>query len=202
MIQLKQSNNSNNFDDPLDDPLQIADLKAVSSKKMEEFDASGASSSLSNSTPVINILASSNDSNDSNNYNYNNTSSNSDICPPSLMTEVASTSDRSTPTATDLQTNSFNSKAFNAFKGVKAGPLDTTESEKLITYIKEAAKKLITGSVYSVKVDISKPSVVGALGLGVKDLSDKLVVVSLLKRTDDLNPEIGAGELAGIRLGN
>ena len=60
----------------------------------------------------------------------------------------------------------------------------------------EAAKKHATGGIFSVKIDMRKT---GTLGIGVKDLPDKLLVVSMLKRT---NSQPGAGESAGIRLGD
>ena len=59
-----------------------------------------------------------------------------------------------------------------------------------------AAKKLSTGSIFSVKIDTGKS---GVLGIGVKDLHDKLLAVSMLKRTSG---QPGSGESAGIRLGD
>lgn len=59
-----------------------------------------------------------------------------------------------------------------------------------------AAKKQMTGSIFSIKIDIYKS---GTLGIGVKDLPDNMLGVSMLKRA---NGQPGAGELAGIRLGD
>lgn len=59
-----------------------------------------------------------------------------------------------------------------------------------------AAKKQTTGAIYSLKIDVRKS---GTLGIGVKDLCDKLLAVSMLKRA---NGQPGAGEAAGIRLGD
>jgi hypothetical protein len=57
-------------------------------------------------------------------------------------------------------------------------------------------KKQTTGSIYSVVVDVSRS---GTLDIGVKDLADNILAVSLLKRKDD---QPGSGEEAGIRLGD
>lgn len=59
-----------------------------------------------------------------------------------------------------------------------------------------AAKRQTTGAVFSVRADISKT---GTLGIGVKDLADNVLAVSMLKRVGGLP---GAGEQAGIRLGD
>jgi hypothetical protein len=58
--------------------------------------------------------------------------------------------------------------------------------------LKKAAKKQATGAIFSVVVDISKN---GTLDVGVKDLAENLLVVSMLKRA---NEKLGAAEEAGI----
>jgi len=60
----------------------------------------------------------------------------------------------------------------------------------------DAAKKQTTGSIFSLKIDTGRS---GVLGIGVKDMPDNLLAVSMLKRAN-CNP--GAGEAAGIRLGD
>lgn len=67
---------------------------------------------------------------------------------------------------------------------------------RIVSAMQLAAKKQTTGSIYSVKVDISKK---GSLGVGVKDLSDSILAISLLKRE---NGALGPGESAGLRLGD
>eukprot|EP01035_Chromulina_nebulosa_P019594 gene19594-25498_t len=71
-----------------------------------------------------------------------------------------------------------------------------SDEARIVSALRDAAKRNTTGSVYSVKVDVSKT---GALGIGVKDLADNILTVSMLKRT---NGVAGAGETAGIRLGD
>eukprot|EP01035_Chromulina_nebulosa_P022404 gene22404-29010_t len=61
---------------------------------------------------------------------------------------------------------------------------------RIVNSLASAAKKQATGSVFSIKVDISKT---GTLGIGVKDLAESTLTVSLLKREN---------ELAGLRLGD
>jgi hypothetical protein len=70
------------------------------------------------------------------------------------------------------------------------------DESRIIAGLQTAVKKQSTGSIYSVVVDITKT---GALDIGVKDLTDTLLAVSLLKRKDNMP---GAGEEAGIRLGD
>jgi hypothetical protein len=60
-----------------------------------------------------------------------------------------------------------------------------------------ADKKQSTGSVFSVRINIEKSR--GVLGIGVKDLSNGILTVSMLKRKDSLP---GPGESAGLRLGD
>eukprot|EP01038_Epipyxis_sp_PR26KG_P007258 gene7258-9895_t len=72
-----------------------------------------------------------------------------------------------------------------------------TEDEiRIVSAMNKAVKKQTTGSLYSVKVDIGRT---GTLGIGVKDLSENILAVSMLKRE---NGRPGAGEEAGIRLGD
>ena len=70
------------------------------------------------------------------------------------------------------------------------------DEQRIVAAMTNAANKQTTGSVFSVKVDIG---VSGTLGIGVKDLSGNLLAVSMLKRS---NGELGAGEAAGLRLGD
>lgn len=65
------------------------------------------------------------------------------------------------------------------------------DEARIIASLHNAAKKQTTGSIYSVIVDLSRT---GTLDIGVKDLSDNILVVSLLKRHND---RPGAGEEAG-----
>ena len=72
------------------------------------------------------------------------------------------------------------------------------DEARIVSAMVSAARKQTTGSVFSVRVDISGN---GALGIGVKDLGDagSLLSVSMLKRADG---KAGASELAGVRLGD
>ncbi len=65
------------------------------------------------------------------------------------------------------------------------------DEAKIVTGLHNAAKKQSTGSIYSVVVDLGKT---GTLGMGVKDLADNVLAVSMLKR-ENCCP--GAGEDAG-----
>ena len=60
----------------------------------------------------------------------------------------------------------------------------------------DASKKKTFGVIFAVRIDISKAS---SLCIGVKDLQDKLLAVSMLKRIEG-GP--GPVETAGIRLGD
>lgn len=62
---------------------------------------------------------------------------------------------------------------------------------RVVQSLQDAAKKKSTGSIYSVVVDLGRA---GTLGIGVKDLSDNILAVSMLKRENDCP---GAGEEAG-----
>lgn len=66
------------------------------------------------------------------------------------------------------------------------------DEARIIGSIHDASKKLTTGAIYSVVVDISKT---GTLDIGVKDLNENVLAVSLLKREND---RPGAGEAAGM----
>jgi hypothetical protein len=70
------------------------------------------------------------------------------------------------------------------------------DESRIVTAMATASKKQTTGAVFSVKVDLGPT---GALGIGVKDLSGNMLAVSMLKRA---NGEPGAGESAGVRLGD
>jgi hypothetical protein len=65
------------------------------------------------------------------------------------------------------------------------------DEARIVAGMSSAAKKQTTGSIFSVVVDISKT---GTLGIGVKDLSDNILAVSMLKRE---NNQPGPGEEAG-----
>ena len=56
-----------------------------------------------------------------------------------------------------------------------------------------AAKKQTTGAIYSIKIDVRRS---GTLGIGVKDLHDKLLAVSMLKRAI-LLLELPSGAMTG-----
>lgn len=62
---------------------------------------------------------------------------------------------------------------------------------RIVTGMHSAAKKQTTGSIYSVVVDISRT---GTMSIGVKDLSDNILAVSMLKRENGMP---GPGEEAG-----
>jgi hypothetical protein len=70
------------------------------------------------------------------------------------------------------------------------------DEARIISSIHDASKRLTSGSIYSVVVDVSET---GTLDIGVKDLNENVLAVSLLKRHND---RPGAGEAAGIRLGD
>ncbi len=70
------------------------------------------------------------------------------------------------------------------------------DEPRIVSAMINAAKKQTTGSIYSVEIDISRTR---TLGMGVKDLAENILCVSLLKRKDN---RPGAGEEAGVRLGD
>jgi hypothetical protein len=53
---------------------------------------------------------------------------------------------------------------------------------RIVSAMANAAKKQTTGTVFSVKVELS---VNGTLGIGVKDLATSILAVSMLKRTNN-----------------
>lgn len=65
------------------------------------------------------------------------------------------------------------------------------DEARIVAALHSASKKQTTGSIYSVVVDLGKT---GTLGIGVKDLTDHVLAVSMLKR-ENCTP--GAGEDAG-----
>ena len=65
------------------------------------------------------------------------------------------------------------------------------DEARIVAALHNAARKQTTGSIYSVVVDLGKT---GTLGIGVKDLADSILSVSMLKR-ENCCP--GAGEDAG-----
>lgn len=70
------------------------------------------------------------------------------------------------------------------------------DESRIVAAMVNAALNKTSGSVFSVKVDISQT---GTLAIGVKDLATNLLAVSMLKRSNGL---LGAGEFAGLRLGD
>ena len=60
----------------------------------------------------------------------------------------------------------------------------------------DASKRKTSGSFYSVAVHLLES---GKMGIGVKDLSDNILAVSMLKRP---NGRSGPAEKAGVRLGD
>lgn len=68
------------------------------------------------------------------------------------------------------------------------------DEARIVAALHSAARKQSTGSIYSVVVDLGKT---GTLGIGVKDLQDHVLAVSMLKR-ENCCP--GAGEDAGMVL--
>lgn len=67
---------------------------------------------------------------------------------------------------------------------------------RIVNAMSDAAKGKTSGTIFSVRVDVSKAT---SLCIGVKDLQDKLLTVSMLKR---INGVIGPVETAGMRLGD
>lgn len=65
------------------------------------------------------------------------------------------------------------------------------EEARIVLGLQKASKKQATGAIFSVVVDISKNN---TLDIGVKDLPENLLVVSMLKRGND---RLGAAEEAG-----
>ena len=65
------------------------------------------------------------------------------------------------------------------------------DETRIVNSLQDAGKKLTTGSLYSVVVDIGRN---GTMDIGVKDLADNILAVSLLKRENNIP---GAGEVAG-----
>ena len=74
--------------------------------------------------------------------------------------------------------------------------LKVSDESRIVNSIADAAKKKKTGSLYSVAINFS---LWGTIGLGVKNLSNNFLVVSMLKRQ---NGQLGPGEAAGVRLGD
>ena len=74
--------------------------------------------------------------------------------------------------------------------------LKVSDESRIINSIADAAKKKKTGSLYSVVINFS---LWGSIGLGVKNLANNFLVVSMLKRRGG---QLGPGEAAGVRLGN
>lgn len=66
------------------------------------------------------------------------------------------------------------------------------DEARVVAGLRSAAKKQTTGAIYSVVVDLSKT---GTLGIGVKDLPESVLAVSMLKRENGCP---GAGEEAGM----
>ena len=75
--------------------------------------------------------------------------------------------------------------------------LNVADEARIEAAVINANKKQTTGSVFSVRIDIKKSA--GVLAIGVKDLNQGVLAVSMLKRRDG---EKGPGEEAGLRLGD
>jgi hypothetical protein len=73
--------------------------------------------------------------------------------------------------------------------------LRTSDELRVAAAMADAAKKKKTGSLFSLRVEIPPG---GTLGLGVKNLKDSILAVSMLKRKNGM---LGPAESAGIRLG-
>ncbi len=71
-----------------------------------------------------------------------------------------------------------------------------TDELRIVGAMVDAAKKKTNGHIFTVRVDTSKST---SLCIGVKDLQDKLLAVSMLKR---VNGVPGPVEQAGVRLGD
>lgn len=67
------------------------------------------------------------------------------------------------------------------------------DETRIVASLYSATKKQASGTLYSIIVDMTKS---GALDIGVKDLADNTLAVSMLKRE---NNKPGAGEEAGIK---
>lgn len=65
------------------------------------------------------------------------------------------------------------------------------DETRIVSSLQDAGKKLTSGSLYTVVVDISRT---GTLDIGVKDLTDNVLAISLLKRENNIP---GSGEAAG-----
>ena len=76
--------------------------------------------------------------------------------------------------------------------------LSSEDETRVEVALISADKKQVTGSVFSLRVDVGS-SGIGVLGIGVKDLHGGVLVVSMLKRKDG---KPGPAERAGIRLGD
>ena len=71
-----------------------------------------------------------------------------------------------------------------------------SDEVRIVAAVGNVSKKIGSGSIYSVKVDLSRT---GTLCIGVKDLPGNLLAVSMLKRVNGVK---GAGEVAGVKLGD
>lgn len=74
--------------------------------------------------------------------------------------------------------------------------IKTADETRIVSAMNDVSKNKTQGIIFSVKVDISK---VSSLGIGVKDLPDTLLAISMLKR---VNGKLGPVESAGMRLGD
>jgi hypothetical protein len=71
-----------------------------------------------------------------------------------------------------------------------------TDELRIVGAMADAAKKKTSGVIFTVRIDTSKSA---SLCIGVKDLQDKLLAISMLKR---VNGVPGPVEQAGVRLGD
>lgn len=97
--------------------------------------------------------------------------------------------------------NSSNKASYLSVTKMKAPLVENltirvSDEAKIMSAIRDASKFNTTGAIFSVRIHLANSD---SIGIGVKDLNDSLLTVSLLKR---LNGIIGAGELGGLRLGD
>lgn len=108
---------------------------------------------------------------------------------PSLVVNNESAANRNT-------SNKSSEKKTSTKVRTESLTIRVSEEDRIKDALRDASKKLKTGSIFNVKVDVGST---GTLGIGVKDFDTNLLAVSMLKRS---NGVVGAGEAAGIRLGD
>ncbi len=90
--------------------------------------------------------------------------------------------------------NGSNKKATYKIESITLKVMDEARIEEAVI---NTNKKQTTGSVFSVRINIKKSA--GVLAIGIKDLNQGILTVSMLKRRDGRK---GPGEEAGLRLGD